>query len=239
MSERSHLNSTSPGIYQSSHHTVCCERAPTFLGPSTEFYSSHALPFQHICRLWAASYGLIPGKSSCILQDHAGCWHRHGSPNIDREWTLGATDKQIKEEREKRLDSGAEREPIRCPNCGGIRGVAGTRPPDICPHCGHRHVKSVRLVRMTDGTLTKKIGNARKKKKPPDPDVDAWRSCLYAAINGRRPMTVEQVAAWFYRKTGRSLPDGLLGTPPRGDVRRQMFVKDVFQWLEPRRARAA
>jgi hypothetical protein len=85
----------------------------------------------------------------------------------------------------------------------------------------------------------KKIGNVHKKKKPPNPDVDAWRSCLYAAINAKRPMTVDQVAAWFHRKVGHPLPDGLLGTPDRGDIKRTWFVKDVFPWLKPRRARAA
>lgn len=92
---------------------------------------------------------------------------------------------------------------------------------------------------MTTGELVRKVGNVTKKKKKVNPDEQAWRSVLYAAINARRPMTVEQAAGWFRRKTGSFVPDGLCGMPPAGDAKRLLFVKDVFPWLKPKRRAAA
>lgn len=88
------------------------------------------------------------GKQKAIVIDHGGNWHRHGSLNSDREWTLGLTNHRAVGERMERLREKKEKEPIVCPECGKVRN--GGRQ---CPVCGFiAHTKS-RMVVQIDGTL--------------------------------------------------------------------------------------
>lgn len=172
-----------------------------------------------------------PGKEKAILQDHAGAYHRHGSPNEDREWRLDDTDESINAERKRAFQEGQIPEPIRCPECGGVR-----RTGPMCPHCGHKHKLSVRLVRMVDGSLVPVTGRIHKRKKPqPSEDQKVWKGCLYAAAYAKRPMTLHQVAAMFQHRTGRRPPFGLVSMPEAGSLDWNRLATEMYPWLLKRR----
>jgi superfamily II DNA or RNA helicase len=173
----------------------------------------------------------FPGKKEAILQDHAGAYHRHGSPNQDRDWKLGDTDKSIARATWKARREGKEQEPIRCPKCGGERPYG-----PICPHCNYEHSHSVRMVRFEDGELKKVTGDLVKKRKAISSDQRAWTSCLYAAAH--RNMTVGQAAGLFYQKAGHwPTPDLKPPPPPRDSPDGLRRCGDVYPWLLKRRKR--
>jgi DNA repair protein RadD len=164
-----------------------------------------------------------PGKDGAILQDHAGAFHRHGSPNADRHWKLEDTNRSIAARSRKDREAGLEREPICCPRCNGVR-AAGPK----CPHCGHEHVRSVRTVRMTDGTLTKQTGAVVKQKRQQSEEQKLWTSCLCAA--GRSGRTLKQAAGDFHRRAGKPLPGGLQFAPPPESLDWGRKVAEVYAW---------
>lgn len=168
-----------------------------------------------------------PGKDKCILLDHSGCWWRHGSPNVDRHWHLNDTDKSIATELKRRRQRGDEVEPIRCPKCGGVR-KAGPK----CPHCGHQHKRSVRMVVMSDGRLVQMTGDVVRKRRQRGP-VDVWKSCLYAAAH--KGLTVGQARGWFRQRTGGALPADVKPQPEPGSVDWDRRCGDVYPWLLKRR----
>lgn len=150
-----------------------------------------------------------PGKQRATLQDHSGAWHRHGSPNSDRDWDLADTDVAIAKMRKASLQRGEIQEGIRCPACSSVR-----KQGPKCPFCGHEHIKSVRVVRMLNGELKKMHGPVTKKR----PDRQAWTQCLYACgLSGR---TLNQAAGLFKRKCGRPLPV-------------ELYPKDSNDWHRP------
>ena len=172
------------------------------------------------------------GKEDAILQDHAGAYFRHGSPNQNRDWKLGDTDKSIARATWQARRNGTEPEPIRCPKCGGER-----RCGPKCLHCGHEHSRSVRIVRFEDGTLKEVKGNHIKKRRRVSSDQQQWTSCLYAGANAG--MTVGQAIGWFHQKTGKWPTSDLKPCPPPPDSpdrSRQCGI--VYPWLSRRRRKA-
>jgi DNA repair protein RadD len=171
-----------------------------------------------------------PGKSEYILQDHSGAFWRHGSPDIDRTWTLGETDAEIAKKHKKACQDGEERQPIRCPQCSAVR-LAGPE----CPFCGHKHKTSVRMVRTVDGQLVKVTGDAikQKKKSTATSDEKCWKGCFFKAVNSKNGMTFQQAAYIFKKIRGHWPPQGLWNMPPKGSLDWQRRVRDVF----PRYAR--
>jgi len=170
-----------------------------------------------------------PGKQYATLLDFSGAWHRHGSPNIDRAWKLGDTDIKLAKARKLSIQKGEEIEPIRCPQCGGIR----SRGPK-CPHCGYAHTRSVRAVRMLNGTLKKMVGNVVKKKPELSSDQKCWNTCLYAAA--ARGRTVGNAVGDFYRRSKRQVTQELNPQPPNpgsNDFKRKVI--DVWPWLNRRK----
>lgn len=168
------------------------------------------------------------GKDKALLIDHSGVWHRHGSPNVDREWALTMTEKKLAKERKQRLQKGEEAEPIRCPKCGGIRKAG----PE-CPFCHHQHTKSVRMVVMETGELKRMVGSVVKPKKEVDTDTKIWTGCLYACARSGR--TVRQAAGIFRQKTGHWLPDSVQPQPPTGSLDWDRRCSEVFPWLLKRK----
>lgn len=59
-------------------------------------------------------------KSGVIVQDHGGNWHRHGSLNADRTWSLDDTGPIVAAIREERMRQKQETEPSVCPECAAI-----------------------------------------------------------------------------------------------------------------------
>jgi DNA repair protein RadD len=164
------------------------------------------------------------GKKGYILQDHAGAWWRHGSPDEDRIWKLADTDASIAKAKKKAREAGEEKQQIRCPECGGIR-LAGPE----CPWCGHKHVKSVRLVRMVDGTLEKMYGDAvkLKRKRQEATNEKTWRGCLYKAARLPSGGTFKQAKLFFYKIRKYWPPDGLKDMPGYGSIDWDRKIIDV------------
>lgn len=166
-----------------------------------------------------------PGKARACLQDHAGAWHRHGSPNQDRAWDLSCTDKTLADARKKARERGDEAEPICCPKCNAIRS-AGPK----CPRCGYEHTKSVRMVRTVTGELRRMVGPTVKKKKEVSEDQKVWKSCLFAGA--ARRMTVKQAMGWFRQQTGHAVPDSVEPPPPpAGSLDLDRACGTVWPWL--------
>jgi DNA repair protein RadD len=188
------------------------------------------LEFQTFVQIVGRLLRAHPGKDHCILQDHAGAWWRHGSPNADREWKLDDTAESIRRERRDGFESGKEREPIRCPRCSGVRASGR-----VCPFCSFEHEKSVRMVRMSDGTLKSMVGQVHKVSETSNEERE-WKKCLFACANGRRPMTFRQVAGMYTRRTGQQLPPGLPLTPPAGSVEWDAQITEVYPWLRRKRS---
>jgi len=97
------------------------------------------------------------GKKKCIVLDHGGNWHRHGSLAVDREWTLGLTNNRAVGERQEKIREGKESEPITCPECGKVRASGRT-----CPACGYIAHKKSRMVVQIDGSLRQVDGDVYK-----------------------------------------------------------------------------
>lgn len=172
------------------------------------------------------------GKTKAVLHDYSGAWHRHGSPNADREWTLTDTDKSLAKETKLARQRGEVTEPVCCPKCHAIR-----RGGPKCHNCGYEHTRSVRMVRMLDGTLKKMTGNTVKHKRQQSDDQKAWSAVLYACARSGR--TVAQAAGMFRARAGKSVPGDVTPAPPAHDSSNwRRRVQDVFPWFAKGRRKA-
>lgn len=164
------------------------------------------------------------GKTVSTLQDHTGAWHRHGPPDMDREWSLEDTDQTRKKERVKEVQEGGS-EGICCPKCQFVR-TAGKS----CPQCGHEHIRSVRQIRTVDGTLKKMVGQVVKKKPTPT-DERIWTSCLYGSAKANQPLSV---AVWkFGQRAGKPFWQADIPQSLRFDKsQRDSKVGEVFSWIK-------
>lgn len=82
-----------------------------------------------------------PGKPDCIILDHAGNSERHGSPLLEREWSLDAKAKK----------KGAKKSevPVKgCPSCFATVASAATH----CA-CGHEFAPVAREIEQVEGEL--------------------------------------------------------------------------------------
>jgi len=81
-----------------------------------------------------------PGKEACVVLDHAGCIFEHGSPDMQREWSLDAKKRRAKQ------GAASVRE---CPVC-----FAAHAPAPLCPMCGHVYATQERKgPEQVDGVL--------------------------------------------------------------------------------------
>ncbi len=132
------------------------------------------------------------GKDCATIQDHGGNWHRHGSLNEDREWSLEMTGHRVTSERQERMRERLEHEPIVCPACGKVRDFGRQ-----CPACGYEsHTKS-RMVVQIDGSLIPMTGDIytpRRRKKHYD-TAAKWEAMYYRMK--RAGKTFRQAEALF------------------------------------------
>jgi DNA-directed RNA polymerase subunit RPC12/RpoP len=132
-----------------------------------------------------------------LLQDHGGNYHRHGSLNSDREWSLGQTSHMVTSMRQDRLREHKEDQPIVCPQCGFVR----LRGPE-CRQCGHKSERKSRVVVQANGDLKEIEGDIYKPRRVKElPDTERiWTSCYMRAKNSRNGMTFRQAEALFFRE---------------------------------------
>lgn len=134
-----------------------------------------------------------PGKEDVTIQDHGGNWHRHGSLNSDRDWSLGQTNTRTVGERIERLREKREAQPICCPNCGKVRSGG-----KVCSACGHQgHINS-RMVVQIDGNLREITGDFYKPRRVATrPDTERlWLSMYHRMKRANR--TFRQAEALFF-----------------------------------------
>jgi superfamily II DNA or RNA helicase len=175
-----------------------------------------------------------------IWQSHGGSYWRHGSPNMERKWSLGDTNVSLARQRLEaisRSSSPEEAEGICCPKCSGWRSSGG-----VCPHCNHSHKRSARLVVQLDGKLElmRGIVNKPKKKAKPTTQDSLWVKTLFrsGAIGQPVSSAVQQWAAQC-RQAG-IIPNAsaLQYRPPASDtIDWHKEVGSVFPWVKKRKAK--
>lgn len=138
-----------------------------------------------------------PGKDKCIILDHGGNWHRHGSLAVDRKWELGMTNQRVGAERAESLRQNKESnpEPITCPQCHKVRAKGRE-----CPECGFVSHKKSRVVIQVDGTLKEVVGEIYRprveKLKPNTQQI--WERMYYRAKSVKWNATFNQARAKFF-----------------------------------------
>jgi hypothetical protein len=178
-----------------------------------------------------------PGYTHKILQCHGGHYWRHGSPNIDRSWKIGDTNRSLGRVRIEEIMKGEKPEGIRCPKCGFWR----MRGP-VCTDCGHHHRQSVRAVRSISGRLKQMTGSVYVAPTQEDRVQRLWTSTLFSASAHDRPCSA--AVAIFMRK---AKEDGLVvnwdklrNRPPHSDtVEWHWSVNDYYAWLKRNREKKA
>lgn len=155
-----------------------------------------------------------PGKEKCVILDHGGNWHRHGSLAVDRHWQLGMTNQRVAGERAERLRDKKDPEPITCPECGKVRG-SGAK----CPACGFEAHRKARLVVQIDGTLREVKGDIyrpRVVKQKPDTQ-QLWDKMYYRAKSQKWNASFRQAEAMFFRENYYWPPRSLSNMPKDSD----------------------
>lgn len=151
-----------------------------------------------------------PGKTKCVILDHGGNWHRHGSLAVDRNWKLGMTNQRVCSERAESLREKKELEPITCPECGKVR-----QSGPICPACGFRAERRSRFVIQVDGSLRRvdgEIYKPRRVKMLPNTQT-LWKTMYYRAKSQKWDATFRQAEAMFFRENHYWPPKNLLLMP--------------------------
>lgn len=136
-----------------------------------------------------------PGKTKCVILDHGGNWHRHGSLAVDRNWKLGMTNQRVCSDRAEQLREKKEPEPITCPECGKVR-QSGPK----CPACGFIAQRRSRFVIQVDGSLKRvdgEIYKPRRVKMLPNTQK-LWATMFYRAKSQKWQATFRQAEAKFF-----------------------------------------
>lgn len=93
-----------------------------------------------------------PGKTDCIVLDHAGNAFTHGLPTEPREWSMDGA--------KKRTRDAEAVEPVKqCEQCYFVH-----TPAPVCPNCGHVHPVKERKIKQTEGDLAELTEIKREKR---------------------------------------------------------------------------
>lgn len=172
-----------------------------------------------------------PSYDFKILQDHGGFYWRHGSPNSDRHWRLGLTNREYQIERIKRLQKGEIQEGICCPKCGFWR-YSG--PVCLNEKCRHAHTQSVRRIQQVSGKLKETEGQVYVQKNDFDRCKAIWRRMLFScgAIGGTVGSAVAR-ANDEARSLGLTIDWSEMPFKPPGvnSVDWHRKVRDVYPWM--------
>jgi hypothetical protein len=143
-----------------------------------------------------------PDTPSVIIQDHGGCFRRHGSLNADRHWELGMSGYRETGLRQEAMREKPEIEPILCSKCGMMRLSGPT-----CPACGYSCHKRSKMVVQINGDLKLVEGPTYKKHrvKMESDTVGKWTKMFHRARSKKWNGTFNQALAmfaqennWFY-----------------------------------------
>jgi superfamily II DNA or RNA helicase len=145
------------------------------------------------------------GKRGVILQDHGGHWHRMGSVNVDREWSLELTSHVVAGVRQDAMRSKEKPEPARCPRCAKI--IYGYRC--VCGWQTEQGSKRSRPVIQTDGTLRYLTGDIyRPRQMCSGPGAaKLWERMYHRGRSKRWNATFKQAFAVFASENGWRWPD--------------------------------
>lgn len=127
----------------------------------------------------------IPGKTDCILLDHAGAVHEHGFPDEVSDWELSTTSKTVNKRQEQRKKKDSE--PISCPVCDLLYTTQLQ-----CPGCGNIPTVAQigKDIEYIDGELGEIVRKSDKRPKEPSGEAKAsWyrQLKLYASERGFQP----------------------------------------------------
>ena len=164
----------------------------------------------------------VTGKTRCVIQDHGGNWHRHGSPNGDRQWHIDDTPGIVAGLRAERLREKADTEPMRCPRCAQILNRRQ------CP-CGYMVDRKVRPVVTSDGRMMELEGDiyVRRAREQKVDTEKLWASVYWRAKNSGN-MTFRQAEGLFYKMHG-YWPPKTLAWMPVADIDWFNRVADIPQ----------
>ena len=178
-----------------------------------------------------------------ILQCHGGHYWRHGSPNENRTWELGKTNRELGYARMEACAKGERLEGIRCPKCGGWR----LRGP-VCLHCGHAHTDSFRAVRQLGGRLKIQRGRVYTEAPPSEGQRSAstiWRRTLWGCAKAGRPFSSAcSLFAIRAKEAGLKFEWSKLPNPPPLPSSRDYHrtVAEVYPWFarnkQPKRSKS-
>jgi superfamily II DNA or RNA helicase len=175
--------------------------------------------------LWLQMIGRIrrpsPGKTDCIVIDHAGACDAHCMPDDEIAWNLDST-KKIGDWVQEQKGDGKLPKTIVCPECSCM--FTGSR----CPNCGYtlkERPKHTREVEHANGILVEREG--KRETISLEEMQRQWNKAIAIAVN--RHQMLGAAVHIFNEKTGKSpweVPD-LQKLPPPGDVWRQR-AEDIF-----------
>jgi DNA repair protein RadD len=160
--------------------------------------------------------------SPVTIADHGGNWHRYGSLNEDREWSLDLTADMAFALRQDAVRDGKKKEPFACPGCGVLQ--LGR----VCANC-KREIDGKRRSRpvlQSNGRLIHVSGSVVKPRattRLPD-TADRWEKIYHGSM--KRERTFRQAYGWFKKKYGYEPPRNLKFMPKR-EVDWFRLVKDV------------
>lgn len=131
-----------------------------------------------------------PSLDHVIINDHGGCWYRHGSPNANRDdiWREYFYDdiRVPTDVRREHLRTGREPTPINCPKCGAVQQMPRS---GRCYNCNAdlRH-KRVRTVIQRNGRLIEVTGLPYKPRRVSEtPEmIRAWQKAYWICAKSQR-----------------------------------------------------
>lgn len=154
----------------------------------------------------------FPGKTDCLLLDHAGAVYAHGMPDEDAEWTLDPGVKMSKDRIKPPPDGSPPSDPVCCAKC-----YCMYKGPQ-CPNCGHKPVRQGKKMETAAGKLVPVNGKADISW---EEHVRYWHRCLGIAANKGRSFGA---AAHIYHAKFGHWPEAHL---PNYPAERELWSKKV------------
>jgi superfamily II DNA or RNA helicase len=137
-----------------------------------------------------------PGKTDCIVLDHAGATLEHGFAEDPVRWTLETDRRAANAAHDKRKARGSKSRLCDCKRCGALR-TAGER----CRSCGFLPASPPRAVDFVDGDLARLDRNRRPQPGAPTAaEKDRWHAGLWFIANERARARQFNARGWVYHK---------------------------------------